>query len=71
MNYALRNKRLSLKLTQQQVAEKSHILLQQYQKFESGERDLANASFLIACRVLDALEIDVSKYYKMYANTIY
>ena len=59
----LRDYRHKLGLTQQQVADKANILLRQYQKFESGERNLSSSSFLIACRVIEALGLDISKYY--------
>lgn len=43
----LRKRRHELKLTQQAVADKAEIKLQQYQKFESGERSILTASFFI------------------------
>ena len=46
-------------LTQQQVADKANINYRQYQKFESGERDVMNGSFKLVCRLLNALEIDI------------
>ena len=67
-NYVLREKRLTSGLTQQQVADRAGIKLQQYQKFESGERNLRTASFQIACKVLEALDLDIVKYFhKEYA----
>lgn len=59
----LKEKRLVLRLTQQQVADKAGIALQQYQKFESGARNINTASFQIACRVIEALEMNVSDFY--------
>ena len=59
----LRERRVTSNLTQQQVADKAGIKLQQYQKFESGERNLRTASFQIACRVLEALDLDIVKYF--------
>ena len=59
----LKEKRASARLTQQQVADKAGIKLQQYQKFESGERNLRTASFQIACRVLEALDLDIVEYF--------
>ena len=41
----LRERRVILGMTQQQVADKAHIVLQQYQKFESGERNIMTCSF--------------------------
>ena len=46
----LRKRRIELKLTQQAVADKAEIKLQQYQKFESGERSILTASFLSPAR---------------------
>lgn len=51
-------------LTQQQVADKANINYRQYQKFESGERDVMNGSFKLVCRLLNALEIDIYKFYQ-------
>lgn len=59
----LKEQRVIRGLTQQQVADRAKITLQQYQKFESGERNLKTASFQIACRVLEALEMDIVKYH--------
>ena len=55
----LKKAREKLGLTQQQVANKARIQLRQYQRFESGERNLTSSSFNIGCNVLDALEIDI------------
>ena len=59
----LREKRLVLRMTQKQVADKAKISLQQYQKFESGARNLRTCSFQIACRVLEALDMDIASFY--------
>lgn len=59
----LRHRRIMLAHTQQQVADWANISLRQYQEFESGERDVFNASFDIACRVIEALDMDISNFY--------
>lgn len=59
----LREKRVVLGLTQQQVADKAKVVLQQYQKFESGERNIMTCSFSIACRVIEALGMDITDFY--------
>ncbi len=59
----LREKRIVLGLTQKQVADKAGIVLQQYQKFESGERNIMTCSFRIACRIIEALGMDISDFY--------
>lgn len=59
----LREKRVVLGLTQQQVADRAGIVLQQYQKFESGERDIMTSSFRTACKVIEALEMDITDFY--------
>lgn len=41
----LREKRVVLGLTQKDVAERAKITLRQYQKFESGERNIMTCSF--------------------------
>ena len=64
----LKTRRHELHLTQQNVADKADIRLQQYQKFESGERSILTASFVIACKVLNALKIDIEDFYHDYAG---
>ena len=63
VNSILREKRLVLGLTQQQVADKAKINYRQYQKFESGERNIMTASFQLTCRVIKALNMDIEKFY--------
>ena len=58
----LREQRVLHEMTQQQVADKAGIKIQQYQKFESGERNILTSSFQLACKVLRTLEIDVNKF---------
>jgi len=60
----LKDTRAKLGMTQQQVADKAEIQLRQYQRFESGERNLSSSSFNIACKVLTALELDITNYWK-------
>jgi len=55
----LKTARDKLGMTQQQVADKAYIQLRQYQRFESGERNLTSSSFNIACNVLEALQLDI------------
>ncbi len=59
----LKEKSVVLGLTQQQIADKAKIVLQQYQKIESGERSIMNCSFEIACRVIEALGMSISDFY--------
>ena len=59
----LREKHLVLGLTQQQAANRAGVVLQQYQKFESGARNIMTCSFKIACRVIEALEMDITDFY--------
>ena len=59
----LKEKRQILRMTQQQVADKAKVSLQQYQKFESGQRNIKTASFQLACRVIEALDMNVSDFY--------
>lgn len=61
--WILRDYRDKLGLTQQQVADKAEIQLRQYQRFEAGERNLSSSSFHIACRVIEALGLDICKYF--------
>ena len=59
----LRERRIVLGLTQKQVAEKAKIPFQSYQRFESGERNIMTASFQMACRVIEALGMNISDFY--------
>ena len=59
----LRERRITLGLTQKQIAEKAKIPFQSYQRFESGERNIMTASFQMTCRVIEALEMNVSDFY--------
>lgn len=60
--YVLKKRRKKLGITQQQAADKAGIQLKQYQRFENGERELTDASFMTVFRVLKALEMDAEKY---------
>lgn len=60
--YVLKKRRNQLGLTQQEVADKAGINIKQYQRFETGERELTDASFMTVCKVLKALEMDMGKY---------
>lgn len=54
----IKAQREALGLTQQQVADKAHINIQQYQRYESGERSLASASFRIGVSICKALDVN-------------
>ena len=56
-------KRIILRMTQKEIADKAHITVAQYSKFESGERNIMTASFQIACRVIEALEMDPTRFF--------
>lgn len=56
-------RRQMLRMTQQEVADRANITLRQYQRLESGERSILTCSFGLACRVIEALDMDVSKFY--------
>ena len=58
-----RSKDAAVRLTQQEVADRAKITLRQYQRLESGERNILTSSFGLACRVIEALDMDVSKFY--------
>lgn len=59
----LHERRIFLGLTQQTVADRADIPLQSYQQFENGKRKIRRASFQIACKVLEALEMDIAAFY--------
>ena len=60
--YVLKKRRKQLGLTLQEVANRAMIDIKQYQRFESGDRELASASFATSVQVLHALELDPVKY---------
>ncbi len=62
-NGILREKRITLGLTQQKVADRAKIPLQSYRDFEHGKRNIMSASFSIACRVIEALGMNISDFY--------
>ena len=59
----LSERRQMLRMTQQEVADRANITLRQYQRLESGERNILTSSFGLACQVVEALDMDVSKFY--------
>jgi len=69
--HILREKRIACGMTQQQVAIKAQVHQQQYQKFESGKRNIMTASFQIVCRVLEALGMDIADFYHERASLSY
>ena len=42
-------RRQMLRMTQQEVADRANITLRQYQRLESGERNILTSSFGLAC----------------------
>lgn len=60
--FVLKKRRQKLGLTQQEVADRAGIQLNQYQRFEYGDRELNKAGFLTTYKVLAALDMDVAKY---------
>ena len=63
MHNILRERRVILGLTQQQIAKRAGMLVQQYQRYETGDRNIMTASFKTACKVIEALEMNVSDFY--------
>ena len=59
----LREMRIRLGLSQAQIAERAGITQQMYQRFESGKRNLMTSSFSVTCKVLEALNMDITKFY--------
>jgi len=63
-NWMLRNQREQLGLSQEEVADKAGIKLEQYQRFESGDRNISSSTFGIVHAVLTALELDTTAFKK-------
>ncbi len=62
-NSILWEKRMDLRLTQREVADRAHISLVQYNRFENGDRSIMTASFQSVCRILEVLGMDPTKFY--------
>ena len=54
----LREQRLFLEMTQQEVADEVGISLQQYQRYEYGDRDLRKMPMELGLKICYLLEID-------------
>lgn len=63
-NWILIDQREKLGFSQAEVAAKAGITLEQYQRFESGGRDISSSSFRIVHAVLSALELDTTAFNK-------
>lgn len=55
----LKQQRVKLGLTQQEVAERAGVKNAQYQRLEGGQREITRASFALAYKVLKALDLDI------------
>jgi len=55
----LKKRRDELGLTQQQVANLASISTRQYQRLETGERQISGTAFRIGVAIADVLEMDV------------
>lgn len=54
----LKARRTELGLSQTEVAAQAGIQIQQYQKFEYGDRRLSNSSMVLGLRICAVLELD-------------
>ena len=61
-NWMLINQREKLGLTQEEVAAKAGITLEQYQRFEGDDHNLSSSTFRIVHAVLAALELDTTAF---------
>ncbi len=61
-NLVLKMQRQKFGIIQQTVADRCNINYSQYQKFESGSRDIMQASFVIAFRILTFLQINIDAF---------
>ena len=59
----LQSRRKELGYTQQQVADLAQIQLRQYQRFESGEREMHSASMRIGLSICAVLKLDPYRFY--------
>ncbi len=61
-HHILLSRRKELGMTQQNVADAAKIRLQQYQRLESGERNISGASLRIALSICDVLQLDPHRF---------
>ena len=54
----LRERRLELGLTQEEVALELHMSIHQYQRYEYGEHQLPNCPMKVGLRICAVLELD-------------
>ena len=54
----LRERRLELGLTQEEVALELHMSIHQYQRYEDGEHQLSNCPMKVGLRICAVLELD-------------
>ena len=54
----LRERRLELGLTQEEVALELHMSIHQYQRYEYGEHQLSNCPMKVGHRICAVLELD-------------
>lgn len=54
----LRERRLELGLTQEEVALELHMSIHQYQRYEYGEHQLSNCPMKVGPRICAVLELD-------------
>ena len=54
----LRERRLELGLTQEEVALELHMSIHQYQRYEYGEQQLSNCPMKVGLRICAVLELD-------------
>lgn len=59
----LREQRVTQNMTQRQVALRAGVTIRQYQNFESDARNIRTASFILTCRILEALNMDIARFY--------
>lgn len=59
----LRRRREDLGMTQLEVSTLAHITLRQYQRLESGERDISSATMRIGLGICRALRLDPYRFY--------
>ena len=57
----LKQRRIELRLSQQETADKVGLLLQQYQRIENDTRHIAKANMILGLKICETLDIDPYK----------
>lgn len=62
-NELIRQRRMDLNMTEEEVAEKAHVDLSLYRKIENADADIRSVEFYTVCCILSVLKLNASDFY--------